>query len=66
MTKREAAIKVAKGTLGLGTGLALSTGFVLSMDEMIYADVRKHIVMSMEMNRVRGSSETGDRLSKYV
>jgi len=66
LTKKETAIKIVKGTLGFGTGLGLSSCFILYMDEMIYADARKHIVMSLAMNKVRGSSDNSDRLSKLL
>ncbi len=50
------AVKGVKGVLGVGIGLVSSTIFVTTMDDMVYANFRKHVVMPMQLARLNGDN----------
>ena len=49
------ALSAAGATVKCGVGLGLSTMFIATMDDMIYSNMRKNIIMPLSMVGVKGS-----------
>ena len=50
------AMHAAATSVKIGTGVALSTIFVATMDDVIYSNFRKNVIMPFSMVTVRGSA----------
>ena len=55
------ALSAVGSTVKCGTGLGLSTMFIATMDDLIYSNLRKNIIMPMQMVGLKGSSGTFDK-----
>jgi hypothetical protein len=49
-------VKGVKGTMGLGFGFACSAVFVMTMDELVYANFKKNVMMPFHLARLNGSN----------
>lgn len=48
------AFKTAKGALNLSVGLGLGAGFAMTMDDIIYANLKKNVIMPLQMAQIQG------------
>ena len=49
------ALYAASSTVKCGAGLGLSTMFITTMNDLIYSNLRKNIIMPLQMVGVKGS-----------
>ena len=69
----KSAIYIAKGSLNFSLGVGLSVLFISTMDDVIYGDFKRNIILPLHMVSVKGTTQdvkllkdgTGKFVSKF-